>query len=352
MAYVPSPQVAALWGSPSQQPSIGGFTMPTPQRYAAPERAMYSAVADMTGGNNYLGNAAANREIALNDIQREAQLRSAMMRGKDAIAQLKRQQWMAGTRSLADGDVGAVLKPEYFKMRAANPVFNPNGVNGGVAFQDGQPVGFRGGAPEIAPPYMKGSPMYAPGDVRTGQFTSGDREAFNRALWARVNESVQSGDIGGGGDHRKGAPRPFVPTPFLVADNSQDLAAPPISSHEASTRLWDAVNAPLPEADDGIQTIAQASEENALNRENAEVTRNLDSFNELLPYVKEQLKQTTGSDVTEDQLVKSILADEKNPPPKGMMSRAPTADIIAMYAHGLPREVIVKWAKEYKKSKK
>jgi len=271
-SYTPSAAVSNLWGlAQGRTPYAGGLAMsPAPVPDAMTEmqrrRLMSRVFAQETGYNGApqdipsgfsTGSAALDR-AAWEEGNRARQLSA----GNSAVAALKRQQWINGTRTLADEEAGAQLPLAYQQgYRPPVAAVGPNGVRGGVAFRDGLPVGFAGAVPGLS------------AGIPEAGMRASEQEAFNKALWSRVQGGVNSGAFAGR------AAVPMNPTALEI----QGPPAPPggnlwgvryageisdLGQEEIRRRIFNQVNTPVADAASNRTlsgAIAPASIVNSLN---------------------------------------------------------------------------------------
>jgi len=359
--YIPSSFVANLWGQAQPQgraPYASGLAAPRPYAlpqadpyglgFAAPDRlAQWSEAQALNPNMPIAGNREAAQQAYYSQIQRQAQINAGRQQGQNAVAELKRQQWLNGTRSLADEAPGAQLTPEYYAMRDANPL--PNGVRGGVAFRGGVPVGFQGQVPGI------------PQAVPEGGLRPDEQQAFNNALWARASKAndpyMGRMDNMAPGALASSTLASVEDDPTLTPAAVQSLGAmdpaqfnfalgansPVRRALMAMAETGGAVAPPSPTAG---MSLADRRSFQANAKRGTEARKDVEAFEKSLPAVVSLVSKENGIDVTPDQLAKEII--ESKDKPTTFFGSDPIR-VLLYQKFGLDEKLQLRWAQDYLK---
>jgi hypothetical protein len=326
-APAPTAMAPAPMAAPAQQPA-----------YSNPNRDMLRAVMQLTGGQNMVPDeAAARRQTALalqDEVRRQAQWQSAY----DAVQAGKAMQ--------------AQQAAEQQRL---------NGVNNGVAYRNGQPVGFAGAVPGVRP------------GIPQGGFNPAEQQAFNRQLMAMVN------------------PMPAATPQQMVANAPAPVAAPmPGAAFQRSEAFMPRTTQGLP--DDTPESASRAARTargltfgglsrpetgggmpltrpvvpdrqnlniaQAANQE-ANITRGLAARDQIktleksLPSLLPQIAELVGAAVDEDALANQILAEEEwNKTQEGQPPYISELPVINFFLPlGIDPKVALRWAQDRKKAR-
>lgn len=345
--------MAQSFGLPQAQgriPFPGGLAAPVaPVARPASNYDEAFAAALMGGGNNAL-NPEAIRRAGLLQVQRDAQLAIGSRNGREAVEQLKRKQWMEGTRSLADEEAGAVA-PAY--AGSAIP-FNPNGVNNGIAYRNGQPVGFSGAVPGVA-------------SIPETGFNPAEQQAFRKTLWDRVAQSVQTPQkavLVGNPNPAIAATAEYAPTRFGTTIQGLPDDTPGAAARSARMArgmpynpLRAAMDSPQPPIEQFVPQGGNVTQR-ALDRQNTQAglaaREQVKLIDKALPEILPQIAQEAGIAVDEDALASQILAEAEwlNGKREG---KPPFINELGVNAYfegrGIDPKVLVRWAQDRKKKK-
>lgn len=175
------------------------------------------AAARLTNGNNSIANPASIARQYQIQFEDQARRANAMSMGRMAVEALKQRQWQQGLRTAMDGEAppAGYVAP-----------FNPNGVNNGVAYRNGRPVGFAGAVPGVAA-------------IPEAGFRPNEQAAFQKALWKSVAAPVPPRAIVVE-EPVIGAPVASVPVPAVVPSTTARMpitpAGLPDDTPEAASR--------------------------------------------------------------------------------------------------------------------
>lgn len=303
-----------------------------------PEADRIFAAAMLTGGNNSIEDPASVRRQYLLALQRDVQRERGIIEGQRMIQQeqLRRQ---AEARS--------------------------NGVVDGIAYRNGQPVGFRGEVAGIE------------SGVRPGGFNPQEQQLFNRQLMAMVNPpAVQPMGLPMPVDASirgalAGAPLP-VSVPVTAAGLPDDT--PEAASRFARERRGmpfqpiqrDAVRQALMGETGGAGpsgrpqvpgrqglSIAQAVDQEANITRGLEARQQIKTLESSLASVLPQIAEMVGTQVDADALANQILAEEEwsrtQQGPSPYISELPVVNFFLPL--GIDPKIALRWAQDRKKAR-
>jgi hypothetical protein len=304
----------------------------------------------LTGGNNVINSEADIRRQTLLALQRDAQRNAAMEQGRWAVEQLKGQQAAEAYRAANDRN---------------------NGVVDGVAYRNGQPVGYVGTVPGMAP------------GIPAGGFNPAERQRFNQQLMALATQqgpqmtvpmqSPQSA-LATGALAGATAPTQVGQVPEIVVANAAPVAPAIPRSMQG---IWDRLpQTPQGLPDDRPGTVARVSRESRgilpqggtiaerqqsqANTERGKAAReDLGKFEAQLPTILSEVSAEQGLAVDEDILADTLLAEAAAAEQQGLgkgtltpsMPKGPGIGLTLAQRLKLDPKALVRWAQDYKKGK-
>lgn len=358
MATLPTNWAQFALGSPARG-LVPYATGMEPQRPVTPQMppnlGRYMQLATLTNGNNSLEDEESLRRQYLLQIQQQAQRENALRSGREAV------------------EAGKIMQAQ----QAADQQ-KLNGVVNGVAFRNGQPVGFAGnvqGATNLTYPTS--------GDPILGQFThrqgglmgrfadDASQQAFNKQLWTHV------GNIGreqqGPRNDIAGPPRPTTANVAAAPTSFDSIPTPAGVPAEFRAAMLPYITGPLSPVRQAIEAQAAPQQRPAIpNRgdlsvaevrdQEANITRGLAARDQLktfqakLPELLGLLSEEEGLVIDEDVLASDILktAGPLKEKPSSFDKSIPVSRTRAGQIAerlGLDPKVVVRWAQDRKKAK-
>lgn len=227
-----------------------------------------------------------------------------------------------------------------------------NGVVDGVAFRNGQPVGFAGGVPGAQNlTYGRNSPDpqgFKEGGLM-GRFAPGGDEAFRQELWKRVAAMPgpqQTPTAGVAGATLAGATEAAsvaASTPNISPEQMMYVTGPLAPWRQAVDRsVTQAAAAPLLEG----ATITERQQSKANTEAGVSARKQLEVFEKALPEVLPEIAAQAGVAVDEAVLAETILAEDK------MINELKRYTPMLAQKLGVDPKILLRWAQDRRKKAK